>query len=354
MTTHEEIPLNEAMIPTARGDAIPASEFGFTHSAELIIQDTAELRGNWEDESWGSLPEEEQIAKVVAALDNAYEGGVHTIVDRTIVGIGRDVKRMKKIADQTKMNILVCSGFYTLYTLPYYFRYRKDTPEHFPNSKKLEDFIVQDVLVGIAGTGIKAAAIKVMSDKFGLEETPDLRGLFKACSVAHRRSGAPLTTHGLGVPDALLHQKIFAEEGVDLRRVALCHMDRSPGATPVGDFQRVLDRGSFISFDGWFPAEDTNVLASDSTTPEQSFDRIVELVNKGYGDQLLLAGGWPIAYYDCFPESFGLNDGIAPYMRVKQQVIPELKSRGLSEEQIHKMTNTNPQRWAATLALGEY
>lgn len=354
MTTTKQVALDEAMIPTARGDTIPASELGFTHSAELIIQTTEELKDNWPDETWASRPEEEQIARVVDILNAAYEGGVNTIVDRTIVGIGRNVERIHKVARRTKMNILICSGIYTLYDLPYFFRYRKDKPEDFPNSKKLEDYIVQDVLVGINRTNIRAAAIKVMSDKFGLEETPDLRGLFKACSVAHRRSGAPLTTHGLGVPGALLHQKIFAEEGVDLTRVALCHMDRSPAATRLEDFERVLDQGSFISFDGWFPAEETNVLASDSTTPEQSFDRIVELVGKGYGGQILLAGGWPIAYQDCFPDSFGIKDGIAPYMRVKQQVIPELKARGLSNDQIHAMTNTNPQRWAATLTLGEY
>lgn len=348
------IALSEAMIPTARGDVIPASELGFTHSAELIVQVTQELIGNWENESWGARPEEERIAQVVDILNAAYAGGVNTIVDRTIVGIGRDPRRIKKIAAQTKMNILVCSGFYTLHSLPYFLRYRKDKPQDFPRSMKLEDYIVQDVLIGINNTGVRAAAIKVMSDKYGLEETPDLRGLFKACSIAHRRSGAPLTTHGLGVPDALLHQRIFAEEGVDLTRVALCHMDRSPSGTPLGDFERVLDKGSFISFDGWFPAEETNVLASDSTTPEQSFQRIVELVGKGYGEQILLAGGWPIAYQDCFPDSFGQKDGIAPYMRVKRQVIPELKARGLSDAQIRLMTHTNPQRWAATLALGEY
>ncbi|HKR90409.1 MAG TPA: hypothetical protein VJS38_19750 [Phenylobacterium sp.] len=350
----KQIALSEAMIPTARGDAVPASELGFTHSAELIIQQTGELVGNWPNETWESRPEEEQIARVVDILNAAYEGGVNTIVERTIVGIGRNVERMQKVAKQTKMNILICSGFYTLHSLPYFFRYRKDKPEDFVGRMLLEDYIVQDVLVGINRTNVRAAAIKVMSDKYGLEETPDLRSLFKSCSIAHRRSGAPLTTHGLGAPDGLKHQRIFAEEGVDLTRVALCHMDRSPANTSLDEFQRILDKGSFISFDGWFPSEETNVLASDSSTPEQNFERIVDLVGKGYGEQILLAGGWPIAYHDCFPDSFGIDDDIAPYMRVKQQVIPELKSRGLSDEQIHLMTNTNPQRWAATLAMGEY
>lgn len=350
----KQIALSDAMIPTARGDAIPASELGFTHSAELIIQQTGELVGNWPNETWESRPEEEQISKVVDILNVAYEGGVNTIVDRTIVGIGRNVERMHKVAKQTKMNILICTGFYTLHDLPYFFRYRQDKPEDFPNSMKLEDYIVQDVLVGVNKTNLRAAAIKVMSDKFGLEETPDLRGLFRSCSIAHRRSGAPLTTHGLGAPDGLKHQGIFAEEGVDLTRVALCHMDRSPANTPLDVFERILDQGSFISFDGWFPAEETNVLATDSSTPEQNFDRIVDLVRKGYGGQILLAGGWPIAYQDCFPDSFGQKDGIAPYMRVKKQVIPELKSRGLSDDEIFLLTNTNPQRWASTLALGEY
>lgn len=51
----------EAMIATARGDTVRASELGFTLSAELIIQETPEMSINWPDYSWGGRPEEERI-----------------------------------------------------------------------------------------------------------------------------------------------------------------------------------------------------------------------------------------------------------------------------------------------------
>ena len=343
----------EALIPTARGDAVPASQLGLVNAAELIIQSSPEVMSDWPDQSWGALPEEQQIAKVVAVLNHAHAGGVGAIIDRTIPGVGRDVARMKKIALQTQLNILVTTGYYALYNLPYYWRYLQEMPEKYPHKPKLHDLLARDVTHGVGNTGVRAVAIKVASDKWGLEETPDLRGLFKSTSIAHRISGGPITTHGVGIADALRHQNVFAAEGVDLTRVLLGHMDRSANESPLDDFVRALDRGSYISFDGWFPAG-PNPLASDPGGPEDSLRRIASLVQKGYAQQIVLSGGWPIAFYDIFADDFFPDDGVEPYMRVIDKVIPGLRAHGVSDANIHLMTHVNAQRYLSSRAKGGY
>ena len=343
----------EVMIPTARGDAVSASDLGLVLPTELIIQETAELAINWPDNSWAARPEEERIADVVAILNNAHAAGVGAILDRTIVGIARNIPRMKKIALQTKLNILVCTGIYVLYELPYYFHYRERWPERFSGQPSLADFMVRDIEHGVLDTGVRAAAIKVVSDRYGIEETPDVRLTFRATSEAHRRTGAPIVTHIHHIDDVHRQQQVFADEGVDLSRVVIAHLDRTTPDVPLEEFERALDRGSYLSFDMWEP-QGENPVVSDPAGRDINLKRVASLVRKGYKKQILLSSGWPIAFEDCFPDDFVADEGIEPFMSLIKQVIPGLKALGISDSDIHDMTRTNPQQMLSTVGKGGY
>ena len=183
---------------------------------------------NWPDHSWAVLPEEERIADVLAKLEVAKEHGIDTIVDRTIPGIGRDARRMKGIAERTPVNIIVMTGWYTRYEFEYYFHYRERFPELYEGELTFEDFMVRDIEEGIADTGVRAAAIKAVSDLHGFNETADVRHVFRHCARAHLRTGAPIMTHTSGAGSARVQQDVFAEDGIDLSRLVLCHLDRTP------------------------------------------------------------------------------------------------------------------------------
>jgi predicted metal-dependent phosphotriesterase family hydrolase len=43
--------------------------------------------------------------------------GVDTIVDATVVGLGRDVARVARVDEQVDLDIVACTGFYTLMRL---------------------------------------------------------------------------------------------------------------------------------------------------------------------------------------------------------------------------------------------
>ena len=343
----------EVLIPTARGDAVPARELGHTLSGELIIQETEGMSINWPDYTWGGRPEEERIASVVSILNHCYASGLSSIMDRTIVGTGRNIPRLKKIAQQTKLNIIPSTGIYVLFELPYYFHYRVEFPELYPGQMTLADFFVRDIEEGVLDTGVKCATIKVLSDEYGIERTPHVRQVFAATAEAHRRTGAPIVTHTVGVFDTHEQQRVLSEDGVDLSRVMFGHQDRTFPDVPLDEFEKALDKGSMLSFDLWGPGG-RNVLGENLTGRDDSLNRVVALINKGYTDQLMLSSGWPIAFNDAFSDLFMPDEGIKPFMTVLDVVVPGLKERGASEADIKKLTDTNAHRFLSTLGKGGY
>jgi len=338
-------------VPTARGDTVDSSELGFTLPVELVVQDSPEMGMNWPDYTWAARPEDERIADVLKKLDVAREHGVQTIVDRTIPGINRDVWRIKKIADRTPVNILVLTGWYTRYEFEYYFHYRERFPDLFKDEPTLEDFMVRDIEDGIADSGVRAAGIKAVSDLYGIRETGDLRNVFRHAARAHRRTGAPIMTHTSGYDQAIVQQDVFAEDGVDLSRIVLAHIDSSPADVPIGDIDRLLQRGSFVSFDGWWGTGEPHPVRSYAATREQNIDRVVSLLERGYEDQVLLSNG-SVAFTDCLPSTF--VGEYAPYTQLQLDIIPALKERGVSETQIEKMTVHNASRVFESLGRDGY
>lgn len=342
-------------IATARGDTIDTSELGFTLASELVVQESPEIGMNWPDYSWAARPEEERIADVVDKLNAAKSHGVDSLVDWSIPGIGRDVRRIRKIAEQTSVNILVCTGWYTRYEFEYYFHYRERFPELYEGELTFEDFMVRDIEQGILDSGVRAVALKAVSDLYGIRETGDVRNVFRHVARAHRRTGAPIVTHTRGLDQGVVQQDVLAEDGVDLSRLLLGHIDRTDAEVPLGDFERVLQRGSYLSFDGWWGTGGPDPVRSFAPTREHNIDRIVELLSRGYEKQLTLSTG-SVAFTDCLPTVFaGTGEGeYAPWTQLHLDIIPALAERGVRDEQIQRMTRENPRELFESAAKGGY
>src|ERR1700712_5066966 len=68
--------------------------------------------------------EEEQIPEAIRRLNELHAAGIDTIVDPTVIGLGRYIPRIQEIAARTEINIVVATGLYTFDDLPLYFRSR--------------------------------------------------------------------------------------------------------------------------------------------------------------------------------------------------------------------------------------
>lgn len=293
---------------------------------EHVFIMTTEIAQNY-PEAWGD--EDKRVAGAIARLGELKARGVDTIVDLTVIGLGRYIPRIARVAAATELNIVVATGLYTYNDVPFYFHYlgpgaQLDGPEI------MTDMFVRDIEHGIADTGIKAGILKCATDEPGL--TPGVERVLRAVAQAHKRTGAPISTHThAGLRRGLDQQRIFAEEGVDLSRVVIGHCGDS---TDVGYLEELIAAGSYLGMDRF---------GVDVISPFQDRVNIVaRMCERGHADKMVLSHD-ACCYFDALPEE--LVPVAMPnwhYLHIHNDVIPALKQHGVTDEQLHTMLVDNP------------
>ncbi len=332
-----------AKVPTARGDEIESGELGFTLMAESLFNVDTEVNLNWPD-TFGDV--EKRITDAIAALKVAKRHGVDTLVDRSIAGIGRNVPLMKRVALESPVNIIVSTGFYTWRDIPLMFYFRELFRDKLEDKRGMEYYFQRDLEEGIGNTGVRAAILKCATDQYGVTEGVEM--VIRAVARVHRRTGAPISTQTDGAPAGLAQQRIFDEEGVDLSRVYIGHVDKTPG-TCVEEIQKLIDRGSTVSFDMLSAADLYGIR-------ESRINRIVELCSRGCADRMLLSHDLP-SFSDLLPEVDAqrfMYTKYSPWTEMTLSLLPILRERGVTEEQIEQMMVRNPRRIFESRALGPY
>jgi phosphotriesterase-related protein len=326
-----------ATIQTARGDAVTSNALGVTLMHEHTFNLSPEINQNY-PETWGN--EESRVAKAIADYRELKAAGVDTIVDVTVIGLGRFIPRIKRIAESVDLNIVVATGVYIWQALPMFFAARgPNTDGGGPDT--MDDLFVRDIEEGIAGTNVRAGILKVATDKYGL--TPGVDRVLRATAKAHRRTGVPITTHTHDVPNGLQQQQVFREEGVDLSRIVIGHMDLA--STHALDYiEEVLAAGSFIGIDQF---------GVPTLTDEVRMDAVAELVRRGHAGRIVLSHDHN-SYCDMVPKEW--FDAVPNWRKtfIVQEVVPGLLSRGVTREQIDQMLIHNPRRIFEKTALGPY
>src|SRR5947209_6981096 len=100
-------------VATARGE-IDSADLGRTLMHEHVFVLTPDVQQNHDE--WD---EQERVADAVEKLRAVKTAGFDTIVDPTVIGLGRYIPRIEKIAAQVDLNIIVATGVYTYDTVPF-------------------------------------------------------------------------------------------------------------------------------------------------------------------------------------------------------------------------------------------
>ena len=108
-----------ALVETIHGPVDVAS-LGTTLMHEHVFVLSEEIRQNYP----GYWDEELRVADAAAKLTTAKQRGIDTIADPTVIGLGRDIGRIQRVAALTGINIIVATGLYTFRDVPFFFRYR--------------------------------------------------------------------------------------------------------------------------------------------------------------------------------------------------------------------------------------
>jgi phosphotriesterase-related protein len=276
----------------------------------------------------------DEAAEWEAALADAtaVKGhGVTTVAEPSAMFLTRDAAFSKRVADETGLQVILATGVYTYDHLPQVLMNRTED--------EVAEIFVHDIENGIQGTDIKAAFIKCAADEPGV--TPNVEKIHRAAARASNQTGRPIMAHSRPASGTGLEQmRIFEEEGVDPAKVQVAHT----GDTDDLDYiQRLLDTGCWIGMDRY---------GLDIFLPtEQRQATVLAQLEKGHADRMFLSQDWcsTLDYFTAEVEE-QLAATAAPNWSMTflfEQVIPELKERGMTEEQLDQMMVENPKRWLA-------
>jgi phosphotriesterase-related protein len=314
-----------AMVETVRGP-VDTEALGTTLMHEHVFVVNEEIRANY-PAGWD---EDERVDDAILKLNALAKRGCQTIVDPTVLGLGRDIGRIIRVADGTSLNIIVAAGLYTYNDVPFYFRYRGPRGDGLDPMARL---FIDDLTTGIAGTQVKAAFLKCAIDEPGM--TPGVERVMRAVCQAHAETGAPITVHthphtftGRAVLDVL------RAENTDLTKVVLGH---SGDSTDLEYLSELADAGCLLGMDRF---------GLDLITPfEDRVGTVAAMCERGYADRMVLSHD-AACHIDWFPAE--VIPRFAPawnFEHLFNDVLPALRERGVTESQIQTMLVDNPRRY---------
>ncbi|MBZ5522342.1 MAG: phosphotriesterase-related protein [Acidobacteriia bacterium] len=318
-------------IPTVRGP-VDTAKLGATLMHEHIFVLDTQVLQNYPGE-WGG--EEKRIADATARLNELKSRGVDTVVDLTVIGLGRYIPRIEKIAQQTSINIIVATGIYTYNDVPFYFSLRGPGTV-LGGPEIMADMFVQDIEQGIAGTGVKAGMLKCATDEPGV--TRGVERILRATAQAHRRTGTPISTHTHAhTKVGLDQQRIFREEGVDLSRVVIGH---SGDTTDLNYLEELIGNGSYLGMDRF----GLNTILSF----EDRVNTVAEMCRRGHAGKMVLSHDAACFLHwvpeQALPMALPMALPQWHYLHIHNDVIPALKQKGVTEQQLRTMLVENPRK----------
>lgn len=266
----------------------------------------------------------------VEAARAAIGVGVKTIGEPTAMFGGRDVDLMRRVAEETGLQVIPCTGIYTYDYLPLNWQTRSED--------EMADAFVHDIEQGIQGTDIKAAFLKCAADEAGV--TDNVEKVHRACARASLRTGRPIMAHSHpGSATGPRQMEVFIEEGVDPEQVQIAHC----GDTDDIDYiERVLETGAYVGLDRYGIEMYLPIDRRNAT--------VLALLEGGHVEKMHLSMD-SCASLDWFSEEAtaaleqqgAVRDWNTTLLH--DQVIPVLKEGGMTDEQLDTMLVGNTRRW---------
>lgn len=319
-------------VPTVRGPVDP-DDLGTVLTHEHVFVRDLEFGLNF-PRLWDS---EQGVAEAVRRLENAWEHGVRTLVDMTVIGQGRNLELIRRVAEQTRVNIVLATGLYLLDGLPQLLRLRgPETPLGGPDP--LVDLLEGDITTGIAGSDVKAALLKFVCEK--TEDDPTVRRVAAAVAEVHRRTKVPVVVHTEpGNTSALTVLNLLRDLGVDPHDVVLAHVG---DVADAGYLRELAASGAWLGCDRF----GMTALGSD----EQRIATVAALLTEGHLDQVLLSQDCPAFIDHVTEEQRAQLNPHWDYAHLHTNLVPRMLAEGISEKEIDALFVANPRRLLTTAA----
>jgi phosphotriesterase-related protein len=305
-----------ATIETALGP-IDTSQLGPTLMHEHIV-----TRSPGVQENWPHLWDREQIYAIgERKMGELYGRGIRTIVDLTTVDLGRDIELIRNVARRSRVHVIVATG---VWWMP-----QRYFTSHGPDEAAA--LFIRDITQGIGDSGVKAAIIKCATDTAGVTQV--IENVLRASARAQKATGVPISTHTWAAGrTGEAQQAIFAQEGVDLRRVIIGH---SGDSDDLKYLRGLMERGSTIGMDRFG-------LESFLPTAKR-VEVVARLCAEGYAPKMVLshdANCWSDMLTE---EAKARTRPLWHYNHISDDILPALRKAGVKDEQIDQMLVRNPR-----------
>ena len=324
-----------AVVPTYRGP-VAARDLGWTLTHEHLFVLSPELDRDHPHPEWDRAA---AVERAVTGLEDLYDLGVRTVVDLTVMGLGRDVELVGEVAGRVRVHLVASTGWYTDDVLPPYFR------THGPGRlvggpDPLVEVFRRDVVEGIGRSGVRAGMLKVVTDTPGL--TDDVTRVMTAAAQVHGETGVPVTTHSNPHLRNGLDQVAFlTKHGVAPDHVVVGHS----GDSDDRDYLlALLDTGVTLGMDRFGMAH----TGSD----EQRTALVLDLLARGYAEQLLLSHDSAFFSRVTPPSWRAEHTPHWTHDHLSRHVVPALLERGARQKDIDTMMIDNPARLLSPTRTG--
>jgi phosphotriesterase-related protein len=250
-------------------------------------------------------------------LKMAYDCGVRNIVDLTNQSMGRDPAYVKRLMDETGINIVMSTGYYLE-------RYISSTVAKM-SVNELTELAIDDLTRGIGNTELCAGVIgEIAWSKEGPCEMEQI--VWQAMSAAAVMTDAVVSTHpswgGQQIPQA----EYLISRGIKPEKIVIGHVEFFPDDDSL---KELLKKGVYIGLD--------MIGKNGSERDEYRADVVRQVRDWGCLSQLLLS-------LDLCCTGDLRASGSFGYVHLFENFIPMLKDRGITQNEIDLMLKDNPAR----------
>lgn len=289
---------------------IQPEKLGRTYMHEHLYLDLSRIKGD-PDTHYDAT---EAVADELKVLK---EKGISTIVEVTNTGMGRDLARMKRIAECSGIQVIVSTGYYKDPFLP--------EAVAAEAVETLTGRMVGELTQGIEGSGIRAQLIaEIGTSKDGMTEMEEK--VFEAAARAHMETGAAISTHTTLGTYALEQLAFLKGFGVDLEKVVIGHVDLR---CDLEMHLRIAQTGASLAFD--------TIGKVNYASDEARVEHIQKLIERGHGKQIVLS-------QDLTRKSHLKAFGGIGYSYMLDVFLPKLQEAGVDEKWIRQMLVDTPVR----------
>ena len=345
-----------ANVRTVLGEISP-DDLGVTMSHEHLLLDTSHLF--WHEPSASDPPEIQALAAGPVTPENAGDVAARPYVSKDnlrMTELDVAIRELQLYADAggqsfvdvsgripgwhpddlvvaseaTGVNIVASTGWYIAPSHP--------SGHATASVGELAEMLISEIEVGIQGTDIRAGVI----GELGMCEPlhPQEEKVLRAGGRAQAATGVPLTVHPMVfMKEAHRYIDILEEEGADLDKVYMSHMD---GSCPDYEYhESVMDRGVSIDYDcfGDTSWTDTHRLFGGDhwISDRERVETLARLCADGYSRQIMLA-------QDRCLKTHLVAYGGKGYAYILTEIVPQLLDAGVTRDQIDDMLIENPKR----------